>query len=293
MSNSISPSRPTNSIADERPVVLITGAAKRIGAAIAKKFHSEGFRIIIHYNTSHTQARLLANEFNERRPDSACCLRADLNHDNIENLATEAMAQYSRIDVLVNNASKFYATELANASLKHWDDLIDSNLKSAFYLCQALAPHLQHSQGAIVNVIDALVDSSIANHSIYSIAKAGLKSMTKVLAKDLAPRVRVNAVSPGAILWPELASSDQPHSSATAAGTDESNLQVEVSTEQLQSLQLPSLQLQNVQQQRIIDAIPLGHLGMPEDIAGAVYFLAVQASYMTGQTLKVDGGRSL
>ncbi len=249
-------------MSDQR-VVLVTGAAKRIGAAIARYFHGKGFRVIIHFHRSSIQASAVVKELNANRPDSAMMLSADLgDKEQVAILAKQSLLCFDRIDVLVNNASAFYPTPLEDATQSDWDALIDSNLRGAYFLCQALAPELQARAGAIVNIVDALADKTLPNHSIYSIAKSGLKSMTKSLAVELAPSVRVNAVSPGAILWPS--SLENSEDSAVAE-----------------------------KREKILVQIPLGNLGTVEDIAAATYFLACEASYVSGETIKVDGGRSL
>ena len=247
----------------ESPVVLVTGGAKRIGAAIVRRFHEQGFRVIVHVNRSVTEANALVAELNSIRRDSAKTLQADLTDSaQVERLATECLECFERLDVLVNNASSFYPTPFPEARASHWDELIDSNLRSAYFLSQALVSELHARGGSIVNIIDAMVEKTVMHHSIYNIAKAGLKAMTKSLARELGPSVRVNGVAPGAILWPE---------------------QLEDSSDPV------------VLQKRAkaLEQIPLGELGTAEDIAQAVYFLACEASYMTGETLKVDGGRSL
>ncbi len=246
----------TASSPDSLPVVLITGAAKRIGARIAAQFHAEGYRVIIHYRNAATEALALQKNLNAARADSAYLLQADLNDSvAVAELGTKALACCGRVDVLVNNASSFYATPLDSATEQNWDELINSNVKAAFFLSQSLAASLQQNQGCIINIVDMHADSGLKGFPVYSIAKAALKMLTHSLARELAPLVRVNGVAPGAILWPE-------HLTDT------------------------------VQQQRILDTIPLRRLGSPDDIASAVWFL-VNAHYMTGQVIKVDGGKSL
>lgn len=244
-------------------VVLITGAAKRIGACIARTFHRNGYRILIHYRASDRDANALVDELNNERASSAATLAGDLtNQKDVEQLASKALAEFGRLDVLVNNASSFYATEFGHCDNEQWDDLIDSNLRAAFFLTQGLATELRNNNGAVINIIDSYADSPLQGFPIYSIAKAGLKAMTKSLAKELAPQVRVNGVSPGAIIWPDTLS-------------DDGNPEV------------------LAKRQKIIDSIPLGRTGEPENIADMAYFLATQASYVTGQTIRVDGGRNL
>lgn len=244
-------------------VVFITGAAKRLGAATGRLFHSNGYRVVIHFNQSEEEANHLVDELNSARPDSAASLQADLN----DRISTAAMAAqvvdiFGRVDVLVNNASSFYPTALGEVTHSTWDDLIDSNLRGAFFISQQLADELTKRKGAIVNIVDTHADRPLAGFPTYSIAKAGLKAMTKSLAIELAPFVRVNGVSPGAILWPpSLEDDDDP--------------------EVLEK------------RKTVLQRIPLNRLGRKSDIAEAVFYLATQGSYITGQTLKVDGGRSL
>lgn len=244
-------------------VVLVTGAAVRIGACIARTFHAHGFRVLIHYRQSDADANALAAELNGERADSASTIAGDLtNQHDVEDLAGKALTEFGRLDVLVNNASSFYATEFGHCSNEQWDDLIDSNLRAAFFLAQAFADELRRNNGAVVNIIDSYADSPLQGFPVYSIAKAGLKAMTRSLAKELAPQVRVNGVSPGAIIWPDTLSDDKDPEVLS-------------------------------KRQKIIDSIPLGRTGEPENIADMTFFLATQASYVTGQTLRVDGGRNL
>ncbi len=247
----------------DRKVVCITGAAKRIGAAIARDFHTQGFTVIVHYHRSAAAAKDLVMEFNRIRADSAHALQAQLTDSTqVEALSHQLLDVYGRLDVLVNNASSFYPTTLSEVTDASWDDLIDSNLRAAFFLCRNLSAELKRTKGSIVNIVDTHADRPLRGHSIYSIAKAGLKAMTKSLALELAPQVRVNGVSPGAILWPPVLEDDADPTVPAA-------------------------------REKILREIPLGCLGKPEHIAAATYFLAVQASYLTGQVIKVDGGRSL
>lgn len=244
-------------------VVFITGAAKRIGAAIARTFHRQGFKVVIHYNRSISEANGLIAELNGNRADSAAALQADLNDkDATLDMAKKVVDIFGRVDVLVNNASSFYPTKLGEIEQQTWDDLIDSNLRGAFFISQQLADQLKSRKGAIVNIVDTHSDRPLQGFPTYSIAKAGLKAMTKSLAIELAPNVRVNGVSPGAILWPPSLENDQ----------DPEVLERRKAT---------------------LARIPLARLGKTEDIAEAVFYMATEASYITGFTLKVDGGRSL
>lgn len=244
-------------------VVFITGAAKRIGATIARTFHRHGFKVIIHYHSSIEEANALIEELNGNRADSATALQADLtDREATLNMAKKIGKIFGRVDVLVNNASAFYPTRLGEIEQQTWDDLIDSNLRGAFFISQQLAQELKSRRGAIVNIVDTHSDRPLQGFPTYSIAKAGVKAMTKSLAIELAPDVRVNGVSPGAILWPPSLENDQdPDVLARRKDT--------------------------------LARIPLARLGKKEDIAEAVFYLATEASYITGFTLKVDGGRSL
>ena len=238
------------------PVAFITGAAKRIGAAMACQLHSEGYRVIIHYGHSKDDALALAEKLNNQRADSAICLRANLcNSDEVSTLGKRALGIWGQINVLVNNASSFYPTPVGEISEEDWVSLIGSNVKGPLFLSQALAPALALSNGCIINMVDMHVDRPLPKHSVYLIAKSGLASLTKSLAIDLAPHVRVNGIAPGAILWPER-----------EMGDDE--------------------------KETLLSSIPLGELGTPADIAKTLSFL-VSAPYITGQIIYVDGGRSL
>ncbi|MFT4888604.1 MAG: pteridine reductase [Pseudohongiellaceae bacterium] len=244
-------------------VVFITGAAKRIGATIARTFHRQGFKVIIHYHRSADEANTLIEELNGNQADSAAALQADLtDRDATLDMAKKVVNIFGRLDVLVNNASSFYPTRLGEIEQQTWDDLIDSNLRGAFFISQQLADELKSRKGAIVNIVDTHSDRPLQGFSAYSIAKAGLKAMTKSLAIELAPDVRVNGVSPGAILWPPSLENDQ----------DPDVLEKRAVT---------------------LARIPLARLGKTKDIAEAVFYLAIEANYITGFTLKVDGGRSL
>ncbi len=237
-------------------VVLITGAARRIGADIARAFHARGCDILIHYRQSADDARALADELNARRGASTELLQAELSDpDQVRRLARDALGCRGRLDVLVNNASSFYPTPLGEAGDDDWDQLLGSNLRAPFVLTQALASALTETGGAIVNLVDVYAEKPLWQHSLYSMAKAGLTSLTQSSARELGPAVRVNGVAPGPILWPE---------------------------------QDPGMDAQ-----AIMDATALKRSGEPGDIAGAVVWLALNAPFVTGQILSVDGGRSL
>lgn len=238
------------------PVALITGAAKRIGAAITSHLHTMGYRVIIHYGQSSDEAVGLAQQLNNARANSAVCVQADLcNIEEVSRLAQTAIAQFGQIDVLINNASSFYPTPLGQISIQDWHALVGSNVQGPLFLSQALWPSLKEQQGCIVNMVDMHIDRPLPSHSVYTMAKTALASITRSLATEMAPDVRVNGIAPGAILWPEQGLSDE-------------------------------------QKQQLLGSIPLARLGSVEDISQAVAYL-ISASYVTGQILYVDGGRGL
>lgn len=236
---------------------LITGAAKRIGAAIATRLHDAGANVAIHYFASAEDADQLAARLNSERPDSALTVHGDLRRiSDLERMIREVVDQTGRLDALINNASSFYPTPLGAITEEQWDDLVGSNLKAPLFLCQAALPHLRESNGVIVNIVDVHSQRPLRNHPIYGAAKAGLGMLTRSLAKDLGPEIRVNGVSPGAILWPESGVPERVQDS-------------------------------------ILKQIPLQRAGEPQDVAAAVLFLIRDAPYVTGQVLAVDGGRSV
>lgn len=236
---------------------LVTGAARRIGAAIAQGLHAEGANVAIHYHQSKAQADELCSRLNSIRADSARPFQADLNaQSDLIGLVDTVVAWSGRLDILVNNASSFYPTPLGQITEENWSDLVGSNLKAPLFLSQAAAPHLRASHGNLVNIIDIHAYRPLRNHVVYGAAKAGLVMLTRSLAKDLAPEVRANGVAPGAISWPENGMSDSV-------------------------------------KREILDQVPLQRTGAPEDIAGCVVYLVRDASYVTGQIIGVDGGRSL
>jgi len=238
-------------------VILVTGAARRIGAAIVTRLHENGARVAIHYRSSGDEAENFANRLNSARADSAATFQADLlTVESLPSLIDAVLAWGGRLDGLVNNASSFYPTPIGSISEQQWDDLVGSNLKAPLFLSQAAAPHLSESNGAIVNIVDIHAERPLRDHAVYGSAKAGLAMLTRSLAKDLAPNVRVNGVAPGAILWPENG-------------------------------------MPETIQQSILEQIPLQRAGNPEDIAGCVLYLLRDASYVTGQVIPVDGGRSI
>lgn len=238
-------------------VVLVTGAARRIGAAIVTRLQENGARVAIHYRGSASEADELAASLNKQRPDSAETFQADLlSLDDIPKLIASVVAWGGRLDGLVNNASTFYPTPVGKISEEHWDDLVGSNFKAPLFLSQAAVPHLRESGGSIVNIVDIHSQRPLRNHPVYGPAKAALAMLTRSLARDLAPDVRVNGVSPGAILWPEDGMTDAV-------------------------------------QQTILRQVPLERPGEPQDVAGCVLFLIRDADYVTGQIISVDGGRSI
>ncbi len=245
---------PDDTLTDQ--VALITGGAHRIGATLARALHALGMRLVIHYLSSEQAAHALQEELLARRPDSVLLLRGDLNHGEnlLRHLVNQTLASYGRLDVVVNNASRFYPTPLGEATENDWEDIVGTNLRAPFFLSQAAAPHLKKTKGCIVNIADIYGERPLRGYSIYSVSKAGLIMLTKSLARELGPEVRVNAIAPGAILWPEQ-------------GLDE------------------------MSKQRIISRTPLKRAGDPEDIARTAVFLIRDAGFITGQVLVVDGGR--
>lgn len=237
--------------------VLITGAARRIGASCARLLHDEGCNIILHYRSSKQNVFKLFDELNSIRPDSVKIIQANLlNMDELTKLAKTAELAWGTLDVLINNASAFYPGSVGEVSEQNWDELLGSNLKAPFFLSQALFAPLSATGGCIINIIDIHAERGLKGYPVYSIAKAGLAAMTKILAKELGPGVRVNGVSPGAILWPEKDCSEQ-------------------------------------EKAEILQRVVLQRSGETEDIAKAVRFLMLDANYITGQILTVDGGRTL
>lgn len=238
-------------------IALVTGAARRIGAAIARRLHDEGAGVAIHYHNSTDDARRLKDELNRLRPESAEIFQANLTQfDTLETLTEDVVKWGGRLDYLVNNASSFYSTPLGTVTESQWHDLIGSNLKAPLFLSQAAWPQLRRQRGAIVNLIDIHARRPLRQYAVYGSAKAGLAMLTRALAKEMAPDVRVNGVAPGAILWPEDGMSDAARDS-------------------------------------IIAQIPLGRPGDPDDIAGCVLYLLRDAAYVTGEIIAVDGGRSI
>jgi pteridine reductase len=240
------------------PVVLVTGGAKRVGAAIVQRLHREGFRVAIHFRASADAAVALAATLNAARAHSAITLQADLlQTEMLPELIGGVIAAYGRLDALVNNASTFYPTNVADFNETDWTALVGSNLKAPLFLSQAAAPHLKAARGSIVNITDIHAERPMAGYVVYNVAKAGLRGLTHALARDLAPEVRVNAVAPGPIEWPDDG------------------------------------QISAAERERILDHVPLKREGGVDQIAEAVKYLVCDASYVTGHTINVDGGRSI
>jgi pteridine reductase len=239
-------------------VVLVTGGAKRVGAAIVRRLHREGASVMLHYRGSEREANALRTELNAARANSVALVQADLlDLAGLAEIVRNAVNRFERIDALVNNASAFFPTPVGEITQATWESLIGANLRAPLFLSQAAAPHLRKTNGAIVNITDIHADRPLKNYVIYSIAKAGLAGLTRSLARELGPEVRVNGVAPGPIAWPEDGSFDE------------------------------------VARQRVISNTILRRTGEPDDVARAVYYLIAEAPYVTGQIIAVDGGRSI
>lgn len=241
----------------ERPVALITGAGKRVGAVIARTLHAAGYDLALHYRHSSTETELLAASLERQRTDSTCLVQGELAHvEALPSMVERVMARFGRLDALVNNASAFYPTPVGTATLAQWNDLFASNAQAPFFLSQAATPALREARGAIVNLVDIYAERPLAQHPLYCMAKAALAAMTRSLALDLGPDVRVNGIAPGAVMWP---SDGKPYDD----------------------------------QQAMLARTPLQRAGSPEDVAGAVLWLLRDAPFVTGQILRIDGGRTL
>jgi pteridine reductase len=239
-------------------VILVTGGAKRVGAAIVRMMHGEGANVMIHYRASAADAKALKDSLNLARAGSVATVQADLlETETLPSLILQTLDTFGRLDALVNCASTFYPTTLAEASETNWIELIGSNLKAPLFLSQAAAPHLRATRGAIINITDIHAERPLKGYLVYNVAKAGLRGLTHTLARELAPEVRVNAVAPGAIMWPDDG------------------------------------QFNDVEREAIINHAPLKREGSPDDIARAVKYLLMDAPYVTGQTINVDGGRHI
>lgn len=236
---------------------LVTGGARRVGAAITRRLHAAGANVLVHYRDSDGDAEKLVAELNAQRPKSAQKVKAELLAPIAPRaLVGAALESFGRLDLLVNNASSFFPVGVGAIEPSHWEELIGSNLRAPLFIAQEAAPELAKNEGSIVNIVDIHAERPLKGYPVYSVAKAGLAALTRSLALELAPRVRVNAVAPGAIAWPEDG------------------------------------QFEPAERDRILATTPLARMGSPEDIAQAVHFLAC-APYVTGQVLAVDGGRSI
>jgi pteridine reductase len=243
--------------ANERPVALITGAARRVGRVIARTLHAAGYDLALHYRNGKSEAEQLAAELESRREGSVLLLTCELAQTaELPKLVLRTVQRFGRLDALVNNASAFYPTPVGDATEAQWDELFASNAKAPFFLAQAAAPHLRAARGAIVNLVDIYAQRPLARHPVYCMAKAANAMMVLALARELGPEVRVNGVSPGAVMWPEAGKSA-------------------------------------AEQQELLARTALRRAGAAEDVAGAVLFLLRDAGYVTGQVLAVDGGRLL
>jgi len=239
-------------------VVLITGGAKRVGAAVCRRLHAGGANLMLHYRASAGEARLLQAELNRTRADSVALIQADLNDiAKLPSIVDQTVQRFGRLDALVNNASSFFPTPIGAVTGAQWEDLVGTNVRAPLFLAQAAAAALKKAQGAIVNITDIHAERPLRNYVVYSVAKAALAGLTRSLARELAPEVRVNAIAPGPILWPD----------------DD--------------------QFDEVSRQRIISHTLLKREGTPDDIARTVQFLIEDAPYITGETINVDGGRNV
>ena len=240
-------------------VALVTGGAKRVGAAICRRLHAQGANVMLHHRVSVTEARALQHSLNTERADSVALIQADLlNSASLPDLVKTTVEQFGSLDVLINNASSFFPTPIGEIGEKEWDDLIGTNLKAPLFLSQAAAVELKKRHGCIVNIVDIHAEFQMKNYVVYTVAKGGLLALTRSLARELGPEVRVNGVAPGTILWPE----DDTWSD-------------------------------DLSRQRIINQAALKRVGEPDDIAKAVEFLVTSAPYVTGHVITVDGGRSI
>jgi pteridine reductase len=240
-----------------RPVALVTGAAQRVGAVIARTLHQAGYDMALHFRHSGDAARELGFELERQRPDSTLLLQAELSDlATLPDLIAQVLAQFGRLDALVNNASAFYPTPLGEATPAQWHELFASNAQGPFFLAQAAIPALRKSRGGIVNLLDIYAERPLAQYTVYCMAKAALAAMTRSLALELGPDIRVNGVAPGAVMWPNEGKSYDDR-------------------------------------QDLLKRTPLQRAGQPEDVAGAVLWLLRDAPFVTGQTIRVDGGRTL
>ncbi|MFP2767849.1 pteridine reductase [Oceanisphaera sp. KMM 10153] len=238
------------------PVVLITGAAKRIGAEMSRHLHQQGYRLVLHYHRSEEVATALMQELNAVRPDSVRLLCQDLTRlDELNDMADKALGYFGRLDGLINNASSFYPTPFGEGTPAQWQDLAATNAAAPYFLIQALAPALRDSRGSIINMVDIHAEKGLKHHLLYTMAKNALATLTRGLAEELAPAIRVNGIAPGAIIWPAHALTEQ-------------------------------------QKQQVLATIPMARLGQPGEIAETAAFLLAGPRYLTGQIIALDGGRS-
>ena len=238
------------------PVILITGAAKRIGAQISRHLHRQGYRLVLHYHNSETAALALQQELNSITPHSVTIIRQDLTQlDQLPNMADRVLGCFGRLDGMINNASSFYPTPLASSTPAQWQDLMSTNAAAPYFLIKALIPALRQQSGTIINMVDIHAEKGLQHHLLYSMAKNALATLTRGLATELAPDIRVNGIAPGAIIWPAHA-------------------------------------LTAEQKQQVLASIPMGRLGQAQEIAETVAFLLAGPAYLTGQIIALDGGRS-
>jgi len=240
-----------------RPVALITGASRRVGAVVARILHAAGYDLALHYRHSSDEADALAKDLEQQRPNSTLLLQADLaNLAALPSLIEKLLAHFGRLDALINNASAFYATPLDSATPTQWNELFASNAQAPFFLTQAAIPALREARGGIVNMLDIYAERPLAGYTLYCMTKASLAAMTRSLALELGPDIRVNGIAPGAVLWPAEGKSDE-------------------------------------EQNELLSRTPLKRAGTPEDVASAILWLLRDAHYTTGQVIHVDGGRTL
>jgi pteridine reductase len=246
-----------NAANEQRPVALITGAAKRVGAQIARTLHAAGYDLALHYRHSRGAMDALCSELEAARANSTSAIAGELaDVERLSQIVEQCSARFGRLDALINNASAFYPTPIGSVTTQQWDELFASNTRAPFFLAQAAAPHLKRVHGCIVNMVDIYAERPLPRHPVYCMAKAALAMMTLSLARELGPEVRVNGIAPGAVLWPE----------SGKAYTD---------------------------QQELVARTPLQRAGTPQDVGDAVLFLVRDAKFTTGQILRVDGGRAL
>jgi len=242
---------------ESKPVALVTGAARRVGAAISRSLHAAGYGLVLHHRNSAGEASALQAELERSRPGSTLVVQAELSQfDRLPELIAQTVGRFGRLDALVNNASAFYPTPIGVVTPAMWDELFAANARAPFFLSQAAVPHLKASRGSIVNLVDIYAERPLKNHTVYVMAKAALAMMTMSLARELGPEVRVNGVAPGAVLWPDQGKSD-------------------------------------LEKAALLQSTALQREGRPEDVAEAVRWLLLDAHYTTGQIIRVDGGRAL